>query len=786
MFLISRAALRRPLLTLLLVCLGTVAVAAGLFRLEIRTDGSAIVPRGDPVVMRTLRDRAAFSDADLIILLVSAKPGGPPVASPAGFRFLRRSHRELRRLPGVNLLGVHSLADLVEPPAGKAIQILTPLDTIPADPAGFAALLARIRAIPAAEGLFLSRDGRAAPIYLPVDAGADRREVIRWIESWRASRAAAPFELRITGPVAAEAVLGETVLHELYRLVPLMVAAVALLLWVSLRTPMGVIVPLAQVLATLLWTLGLMGWAGVPVTLVTTILPVLLMAMAMTDEIHLHERVQHRLAGIPAAVPARERLRQATERSFADLSAPLVLTSLTTAAGFYSFLGDSMAPLRDLGLFAGSGLLLAMVFTFSLVPALIVVLPPGWAERRGPGSAAGLPAVSAWERVLAGRSRAFALAVMALIALALPGLFRLRVQDSWIDNFDPRSPLVTAERDFNRAFWGSYRLDAVFTGPERGFFWTPEGAALLEDFDRLARAAPHVGGRLGPLQLFELAARAQGYAPPVSRLSPLEVRRTGALIEVLAIRVGLRQYLTPDKGAARVRLFVPGADYARGKELRAWLEQRLPPLAARHGARAHLSGDVPVGLAVVGAIVGNQLLSIAGTAALIVLMLLLAFRSPRWTAITMAPVLAATLLLFAALGYTGVPLGIATSMFAALTLGAGVDLGLHYVFGYRRERRERRAGLAHDEAVLATLRTAGRGILWNAVVLALGFSVLAFSAIRPNASLGLLLAAAMLASYATTVILLPEILRRWGGGGEAGSPPGSERSRATEQGEALV
>jgi hypothetical protein len=98
-------------------------------------------------------------------------------------------------------------------------------------------------------------------------------------------------------------------------------------------------------------------------------------------------------------------------------------------------------------------------------------------------------------------------------------------------------------------------------------------------------------------------------------------------------------------------------------------------------------------------------------------------------------------------------------MFAALTLGAGVDFALHYVHTYRRERE---SGLDHDGAVPATLRTAGRGLLWNALVLAFGFSVLAFSAIKPNASLGFLLAAAMLASYGTTVVFLPEILRRAG------------------------
>jgi len=127
--------------------------------------------------------------------------------------------------------------------------------------------------------------------------------------------------------------------------------------------------------------------------------------------------------------------------------------------------------------------------------------------------------------------------------------------------------------------------------------------------------------------------------------------------------------------------------------------------------------------------------------------------------VVMAPIAAATLLLFAALGYARLPLGIATSMFAALTLGAGVDFALHYCYGYRRERR---AGRDHDGAVLATLATAGRGVLWNALVLARGFLVLAFSALKPNASLGLLLAAAMAVSYLATVVFLPELLRRWG------------------------
>ncbi|HYX22709.1 MAG TPA: MMPL family transporter [Thermoanaerobaculia bacterium] len=735
--------LRRPLRVLAALALATVAVAAGLCRLQLRTDGAAVYPTSDPVVEQTQRDRATFGEAEQLILLVTSRVGGPSIASPVGFRFLRDTQSELDTLPGVEPGGVRSLVTLLEPPDQlSSLRIETFFDGWSGGGAGFAGLLARIQRLPVASGLFLSPGGRAAVFYLPLARDTGRSELLDELRHFIARRAAAPFVLRLTGPVVAESDLGEEVLHDLSRLVPVMVAAVALLLWLTLRTVGGVLIPLAQVLTTLVWTLGLMGWSGVPMTLVTTVMPVLLMAMVMTDEIYLLERLQDHLS---------HGARRAAAAAFTDLTAPLVLISLTTAAGFFSFLGAAVAPLRHLGLFTGLGLLLGMLFTFTLAPALIAVLPVRWVERRRRRDRRG---ALGWELATVRHPRATALATAALLAMALPGLWRLRVQDSWVDNFDPRSPLVTAERRFNSEFWGSYRFDVVFAG-DRGAFWTAQGVSLLEDFHRWARTAPHVGGALSVLLPFEIAARARDQPLPVSRLPPIEIRRAGAVVEVLRLRLRLQELLTVDQDQARVRLFVRDADYAKAHELQDAVEAELPRLLAGRAIRAHVSGDVPLALAVVGSVVSNQLRSIVWTAALIAVLLLLGLRNWRLAVVVMAPVLAATLLLFAVLGCAGVPLGIATSMFAALTLGAGVDFAVQYVFAYRRERG---SGLSHREALVATLCTTGRGLRWNALVLALGISVLGLSAIKPNSSLGLLLAAAMVVAYATTLALLPQLL----------------------------
>ena len=799
---LARAALARPFLVLALLAVATAAVARGLFRLELRTDGAAIYPRDDPAVERTLADRQAFAEVDQIVLLVTSRPGGPRLDSAAGCRFLVRLQQALARFPGVELAGVRSAVTLIDPPESlEPLRIRTFFEEWTGGEAGLADVLARMRRLPVTGGLFLSAGGTAAAFYVPVGDRITRTELLADLRRFLATRAGAPFRLRLTGPVAAEVDLGEEVVRDLARLVPIMVAAVALLLALTLRTVGGVLIPLAQVVATLVWTLGLMGWAGVPITLVTTVLPVLLMAMAMTDEIYLLERLQDHLAGLPPAgaglAPAaadsrreeaaggerpapgaRQRVRLAAERAFADLVAPLVLISLATAAGFFSFLGAAMAPLRHLGLFTGAGLLLGMLFTFTLAPALMAALPASWLERRrGPGSdgsggrgGALLP----FERWTVRRPRAVALAAVVVLAVAVPGLPRLRVEDSWIDNFDPRSPLVTAARRFDAEFWGSYRFDVVCTG-RAGTFWTPPAAALLEELQRWADRAPNVGGMVSVLPIFEAGARALGFRRPLSALPARDLQQVGMLTEVLRLRLYLRDLLTLDAGGMRARLLVRHADYGKARRLAESFAAELPRLAGGGPGgpggpiEVHASGEVPEALAVVAAIVGNQLRSIGWTAVLIAAMLLAALRSLRWTAVVMAPVLGATLLLFAGLGYAGVPLGIATSMFAALNLGAGVDFAVQYVYAYRRERR---AGLDHAAAMTATLATTGRGLRWNAIVLALGIAVLTLSSIKPNQSLGMLLALAILVSYASTLALLPELLRLVAARGDpAVSPP---------------
>ncbi|MCY1021114.1 efflux RND transporter permease subunit [Pyxidicoccus sp. MSG2] len=752
---LTQACLARPRLVLLAGLLVTLFFVSGIPRLNLRTDGMAIYPSDNPVVEQSEVDAETFRDPDQVIVLVNSRVAGPRVASLAGLRFLRELDRQVRRLPIADADKVRSLASLVDPdPNLSALQYAREyLEEAPTSEAEATALLERVDRHPLARGLFLSRDGSAAALYVPLARGIERRDAVSVLERWLATYSGSEFELRVTGPVVAEVLLGRLVLRDLFWMVPIMVTVMVLLLYWYMRTVAAVVAVMTEVLVVMACVLGTMGYLGIPVTLITTILPIVLMVMGAADEIHFMERLQTLHDSNPAASP--EQRRAHVRAALREIGAPLVLTSLATAAGFLAYPSSTILPLRDFGVLAAMGMVLAMLSSFTLIPALVVAMPGAWWRRRQPKQAPELSPLSSFEAWICRHETAsFRLGVF-LIAVMLPGSFFLSIQDSWLENFDRASPVVAADEIFNSQFWGTYRFDVVLESPEPHFFRHADGLALVEEVSRLASTAPHAAGVISHLTPLGVLARMTGKSDEVSRLPGEALRTLSALSILLRSRIDLDQYQTRDAQMARVRIMVRAPDFLQGTELREHLERSLPRILEARGVKAHFSGELPIAVEVVRAIISSQLYSIVWSLIGIGLILLIGLRNLIQAVVVLVPVLAGSILVFGVLGYLGLPLGIASSMFLALSVGCGTDFALHFVHAHKEGQR---AGLAHADAVRNSFASAGKAARWNAMVLGLGFLSLTLSSLRPNRVLGLLLGMAMFSAYLMTLLLLPRLL----------------------------
>jgi uncharacterized protein len=766
------AAAARPRVALGWVLAAVMAMAPGLLRLELRTDGRSLVPPDDPAVAADRAARELFGLRDpLLVVLETEHPDG--IFNPATLDRLERLTRDLSALPGVPPEQVVSLATehgMRFVPGSPDFRRL--LDPPPATPERLAELRDEVEAIDILHGTLVSYDRRATAVLLGVPGPADgpegealdRAALVHRVAEVARRHEAGGDRLSVVGAPAAEALLGEHVLADLALLIPLSLAVIAGVLWIACGRAWAALLGLAKVGAAQVFTLGLIGWCGAPVYLTTAVIPVLLTTIGLADEIHLLWRWRHR--------PEGEAPAEAIRRTVAELARPITLTSLTTSIGFLSFLGSSIPAVRSFGLFTAAGVLFCMAWALVATPALLALRPGAIPAASPSGRApAGTFRLARLALALGGRPR-FALPVLAvatgLLALGIP---RLTVQDGWIHNFAPESPLRQATERVDRRFAGTHVLTAVLTfdpPPEEvpaipvasGPLLAGSTVAAVGRFEQALRARPDVGGVFGLSSHLETTA----YLWSGRLESQRAILDDPAWIYLHARRIGnvrgeaRRRELVDDAfRSTAVTLLLKGANYRQTAGIvTAIRELERSELAPVHG-RVELAGDVAVSQAMIPAIVrtqvGSLLLALAGTLAVASLLL----GSLRHGLACVAPAAVAVAWTFGLMGWSGMPLGVATSMFCAVTLGIGVDYGVHF---HERLRAARAAGAARP--VREASAAAGPAILIDAVAIALGFGLMAFSQVPTNRRLGLLVALGLTSACLLTLSGAAGALERFG------------------------
>ncbi len=772
---LAEKSMARPRRAIAVMAVVTLATAPGLARLKLRTDGHALMPLNDPAILFDAEVRDHFHLRDPIVVLVeTSRPQG--IYDLGTMRRMRDLSAALARLPGVGPDEVMSLAtehrDRVYP---GTLNFRPFLDPLPDTPELMETLRGDVDAAPILKGTLVSADGRAAAIFVGApnsfgkEATADRTALYRTI-----LETAKPFEqdgdrIVVAGAPVAESLLGTHILEDLRLLVPLALLVIALACWWGCRRLWSLPVVLPKMAASLLFTFGLMGWLGVPVYLTTAVLPVVLITAFLADELHLLWHYQQILAQRqPGETDHMPALRQAV----LEMSRPIALVSLTTVAGFFSFSPSTIVPVQSFSLFSSLAVLFCLIWTFTVVPATLALIGGKRIERRGPSILDGRVLVRFLAPLLS-RPR-MTLAALGLLTLGLgAGLARLVVQDSWIDGFAKGSTFRRATDEVNAKLLGTHILLAHVTlnpPPERipevndrkGPLLDPAALKALGRFEDFLRAQPGVGGVLGPSShlvtvSYLWQARREEY-----RRIPDDPERVEHLIQLFDdARSPRRRREVIDDSLSRtvVSIYLKGADYRHTARLmnaiRGYERAHLAPL----GMKVGFAGDVAVSQAMIPAIVTTQVSSLLIALVGCWLVISLLYRSVVTGFWSVLPACVAVLWVFGLMGWFGIPLGVATSMFCAITLGIGVDYAIHYVERYKVAQA---AGDPRPD--LKALEETGPAIVIDSGAIALGFGLLAVSQVPANERLGLLVGVALVSSSLLTLVglaaLLPRVSRR--------------------------
>ncbi len=582
----------------------------------------------------------------------------------------------------------------------------------------------------------------------------------RWPAGEDAPAASGAVEDRfyLAGRPVVEVQSGLLALADLNKMVPAVLMAMVLVLALVFRSWRGVLLPLGVMSAAIVWTMGLMGWLGVPMYTISTMLPVILVAVGIADAVHLLSHYGDAVVRDKDR-PAREVVAETVSR----LGAPLVTTSVTTAIGFAALLLAEMPPFKVFGLFAMVGILFSWLISVTLVPAVLTLLRPqvsGYYEKRRAlrvhgvtsGPARHLVALGRW----LGEKPALGWGLVGVLLLfSAVGATQLRVDSSWMEDFPKDSEVYRSNAVLNAKFDGTTFLNVVIEGRQAGIFKDPELLQRMEALQASVERLPQVGGSLSLVDyLKNMNKNLHAGDPAYDRLPESRdlVAEYLFLFSVSGRPQLLDEVVDYDYQKGVIRIAVKSDHTQTLKEVlqhvQDFVAEEFGPLAVT----VNYAGSANNAIVWAQLLIDSQTTAIVFSKVAILLIALVLFRRLRDGVAVVAPVIAATLVVSGAAGLAGIPLDVSTALAAGIAIGVGVDYAVHFIYRYRQARAQ---GLDGDAAVADTLSSVGRAITQNALIVAVGFLVLALSQFPPHQKLGYFVAAYMALSCLAALVLLP-------------------------------
>lgn len=536
--------------------------------------------------------------------------------------------------------------------------------------------------------------------------------------------------------------------QDMTMLVPVMVFVILLISYAAFGRASLALLPLAVVGISVAWSFGLMGLIGWQMTMISSMLIPLILAVGVADTIHV-------IAQFRLQLGHGEMHDKAVLNSCVRLLRPCFFTSITTMVGLLSLLVSNLEPVRQFAVTAAVGVFAAFVVSLTFVPVLLLMMP---SVGRDSDTLADGFVSRLLERLygigLKNPSGITLAAVVAAIAFAwLAGRIEVGLDPmSWFPEDDPIR--VDTER-IDEAFGGSFSLEFLVSSSD-GSLSEPAILRRIEGFETWLLENTSVARITSVADLMKESARvardegASGYALPRSRFV------TNVLLDELRRSGELSLWATPDYSSARITARVPLAHAQEIVSQVPDIEKRITAEFSDAGLRVQMTGHAALVGQMQTYVINSQIEGFTLALAVISLMMVLLLRSLVFGLLAMIPNLLPIVIGLGAMSLLGIDLNPGTVMIAAIALGVVVDDSVHFMTALRREMR---GSNDISGAIKASMVEVGRPVVVTSALLAIGFAILIMGSFLPSGQIGGIVALIVIVALGADLVLLPAVLR---------------------------
>ncbi len=567
------------------------------------------------------------------------------------------------------------------------------------------------------------------------------------------------FKIHLAGSAFFNDSMKQIMMADMESFIMKMMLAIVIVLFLMFRRISGIFLPIVAVALTVISTVATMAYFGAPFTMATQIMPSFLLAVITGGSIHIlaifYQQLKH-------SDDVKASLRYAMGHSgFA-----IVMTSLTTAAGMWSFSTSEVAPVADLGSYSALGMIYGLVYMLILMPALISMITFKKLDKSAQSDANQQD--KGMDKLLINmanfslnNAKTIVISSLAIVVVSVTLALQMSFSHHPLVWFEDNHEVRVAVEKIDSTMNGSMNIEIIIDTKKENGLYEPETLGQIEQLEAYLNDYNSNGVFVGKTLSITDILRETNKALHANQTEHYVIPKSKDLIAqelFLFANSGsddLEDFVDTQFTKARITVKVPYVDAMKLNRFIEDVERKIPEIFTKNINTEMTGIGVLLGNVMEKSIISSGISYLIAFAAITVMMIIL-MGGFKMGVVSMLPNILPILILVSIMSVFNIPLDMFTMLVGSIALGIAVDDTVHFSYNYNKYRSE---GKSVDDAVRLTLLGTGRAIMTTSVVLSLGFLVLLSATMTNMINFGLLTASAIFIALIADFILMPAIFK---------------------------
>jgi len=560
-------------------------------------------------------------------------------------------------------------------------------------------------------------------------------------------------DIRVSGMPYIKTWNSKIIIDEIGKFIIAALAVTSLIFFFFFRSLRATVISICVVVIGVMWTFGILGFFQYEITILTALIPPLIIVIGIPNCIFLINKYQQE-------VKKHGNQALSLQRVITKIGNATLMTNVTTALGFATFIILDSDLLKEFGIVASLSILCIFILSLCIIPVVYSFMSIPKNKHLKHLNKKWMDTFVNWmERVVRNHRIAVYLTSVTVLVLSIIGIYQIQITGSRIEDLPKDAKFFKDIRFFEKEFDGIMPVEVVVDAKKKNGI---AKLATLRRMDRLAQEIddiPELSTALSIVNLVKYSKQAfyngipKYYQLPTSQENNfiLDVARKSSENSNL-----LESFVDSTGQIARMTTFMRDVKTPRMEEIEGDLLESISKIFPSERYNVYITGKALLFLKGTKYLIKNLLLSLALAVGLISIFMAYLFRSFRMILISLVPNLLPLVITAGLMGFLGIPIKPSTILIFSIAFGISVDDTIHFLAKYRQELTANRWQI--KKSVYNALRETGVSMFYTSIVLFFGFSVFIISSFGGTQAMGGLVSATLLFAMLSNLILLPSLL----------------------------